>query len=67
MMIAIGDDYTDEDIFKSLPEDAITVKVGSNISAASYFLHNYKEVRRLLSSLVKAGEQSRTLKDDIRA
>jgi trehalose 6-phosphate synthase/phosphatase len=67
MMIAIGDDYTDEDIFKSLPEDAITVKVGSNISAARYFLHNYKEVRKLLSSLIKPGEQARIQQDDIRA
>jgi trehalose 6-phosphate synthase/phosphatase len=57
MMIAIGDDYTDEDIFRSLPEEAITVKVGSNISAAKYFLNSYKEVRRFLSVLSKAGSQ----------
>lgn len=57
MMIAIGDDYTDEDIFRSLPEEAITVKVGSNISAAKYYLNSYKEVRRFLSVLSKAGSQ----------
>lgn len=67
LMIAIGDDYTDEDIFKALPEKAITVKVGSNISAAKYFLNNYKEVRRFLSMLVKAGYQQPLQENDIRA
>jgi len=52
-IIAFGDDYTDEDIFKSLPESAITIKVGSNISAAKFYLRNPGEVRRFLSSLVE--------------
>jgi trehalose 6-phosphate synthase/phosphatase len=55
MMIAIGDDHTDEDIFKSLPDEAVTIKVGSNISVAKYFLNNYVEVRRFLSMLSTAG------------
>lgn len=67
MMIAIGDDYTDEDIFKSLPENAVTVKVGSNISAAKYFLNSYKDVRRLLSILAKAGSRTEYQHKDVRA
>jgi len=67
MMIAIGDDYTDEDIFKSLPEQAITVKVGSNISAAKYFVSSYKDVRRFLSLLAKAGSQTEYQHKDMRA
>lgn len=51
MILAIGDDHTDEDIFKALPEDAVTIKVGSNISAAKYYLNQYQEVRRLLKAL----------------
>jgi len=50
-MIAFGDDHTDEDIFKALPAEAYTIKVGSNISAARYFLRNHTEVRGLLKTL----------------
>jgi trehalose 6-phosphate synthase/phosphatase len=57
MMIAIGDDHTDEDIFKSLPDEAVTIKVGSNISVAKYFLNNYVEVRRFLSMLSTTGSK----------
>jgi trehalose 6-phosphate synthase/phosphatase len=49
--MAIGDDHTDEDTFKAMPEDAITIKVGSSYSAATYFLHSSKEVRALLQEL----------------
>lgn len=49
---AIGDDHTDEDIFRILPPGAVSIKVGSNISSADYFLRNPFEVRRLLRSLI---------------
>ncbi|HXS37771.1 MAG TPA: bifunctional alpha,alpha-trehalose-phosphate synthase (UDP-forming)/trehalose-phosphatase [Flavipsychrobacter sp.] len=49
--MAIGDDHTDEDTFKAMPDDAITIKVGSNASAATYFLHSYREVRALLQEM----------------
>ncbi|RYG09735.1 MAG: trehalose-phosphatase, partial [Chitinophagaceae bacterium] len=51
-ILALGDDHTDEDIFKVLPDDAISIKIGGNISAAKYFLTDHKEVRKLLWSLV---------------
>ncbi|KAA8486681.1 trehalose 6-phosphate synthase /trehalose 6-phosphatase [Arcticibacter tournemirensis] len=50
-VMALGDDHTDEDMFKVMPETAFTIKIGSNISAARFFLRDYKEVRRLLKSL----------------
>jgi len=50
-IIALGDDITDEDIFKALPAEAYTIKVGSNISAAKYYLRNFMEVRELLKML----------------
>jgi trehalose 6-phosphate synthase/phosphatase len=50
-ILAMGDDHTDEDIFKALPESAFTIKVGSNISAAKYYLRNPEEVRQLLQEL----------------
>jgi len=50
-IIALGDDHTDEDIFKALPAEAYTIKVGSNISAARYYLKDFKQVRALLKDL----------------
>ena len=50
-VMAIGDDITDEDIFKALPEQAITIKVGSNISAAAFYVRDYADVRKLLRSI----------------
>lgn len=52
-ILALGDDHTDEDIFKALPPEAYTIKVGSNISAARYYLKDFKEVRALLKELVQ--------------
>jgi trehalose 6-phosphate synthase/phosphatase len=50
--LAIGDDHTDEDIFKALPNDAVTIKVGSQVSAARFYLRNHREVRAFLKSLI---------------
>ncbi|WP_207534947.1 bifunctional alpha,alpha-trehalose-phosphate synthase (UDP-forming)/trehalose-phosphatase [Desertivirga arenae] len=50
-VMALGDDHTDEDMFRMFPESAVTIKVGSNISAASYFLNDYREVREFLKCL----------------
>ncbi|MGN7823750.1 bifunctional alpha,alpha-trehalose-phosphate synthase (UDP-forming)/trehalose-phosphatase [Chitinophaga sp. 22536] len=50
-IMAMGDDVTDEDIFKALPPKAITIKVGSQVSAAQYYLRSHHEVRHLLRTL----------------
>jgi trehalose 6-phosphate synthase/phosphatase len=50
-VIAIGDDWTDEDTFKAMPEDAITVKVGSTSSAAMYNVPTVRDVRNFLRKL----------------
>ncbi len=55
-ILAIGDDTTDEDIFKAMPEEAITIKVGSRVSAAQYNLSNYLAVRKLLYELCNDNE-----------
>jgi len=52
-IIAFGDDYTDDDVFKALPDSAITIKVGSNLSAAKFYLRNPAEVRSLLTSFTE--------------
>lgn len=50
-IIAIGDDWTDEDTFSAMPEDALTIKVGSTSSIAKYNLNSSKEVRSFLTQL----------------
>ncbi|MGY0040532.1 bifunctional alpha,alpha-trehalose-phosphate synthase (UDP-forming)/trehalose-phosphatase [Pedobacter sp. NJ-S-72] len=50
-IIALGDDHTDEDIFKALKPEDYTIKVGSNISAARYYLRDFVEVREFLKTL----------------
>ena len=50
--IAIGDDFTDEDTFKVMPEDAYTIKVGRKNSAARFSVGDYKEVRDVLKAMI---------------
>ncbi|MFV0592162.1 MAG: bifunctional alpha,alpha-trehalose-phosphate synthase (UDP-forming)/trehalose-phosphatase [Draconibacterium sp.] len=50
--MAIGDDWTDEFLFKELPEKAHTIKVGSENSVAKYYLTNYLEVRKFLTEII---------------
>lgn len=52
--LAIGDDYTDEDMFKVLPEDAITIKVGEISTLAKYNIKNPQHVRKMLEKLANA-------------
>lgn len=47
-IVAIGDDWTDEFLFRHLPTDAITIKVGTDKTVARYYIDNYKEVRNFL-------------------
>jgi trehalose 6-phosphate synthase/phosphatase len=58
--LAIGDDQTDEDLFKAMPDDSFTIRVGLSISYADYNLHNYQEVRKLLGDMAAARENSLT-------
>ena len=51
-ILAMGDDHTDEDIFKAMPNNAITIKVGSEVSEAKFYLNDYREVRALLQSIL---------------
>lgn len=51
-VMAIGDDWTDEFLFKELPEEAHTIKVGSGNSVAKYYVDNYKDVRSFLENLI---------------
>jgi trehalose 6-phosphate synthase/phosphatase len=52
-ILAVGDDWGDEDIFKAMPRDAYTVKTGNTFSVAKYHLDSCSEVRHLLNRLAK--------------
>lgn len=52
-ILAVGDDHTDEDIFKVLPDPAFTIKVGLDRSIANYSLPGVKEVRELLQEMLR--------------
>ncbi len=50
-ILAIGDDWTDEFMFKELPKSSITIKVGLKFTNASYKLETVDAVRNFLASL----------------
>lgn len=52
-LLAVGDDKTDEDLFRVLPSNAYTVKVGLVPSLAKYNLRSQTDVSALLSEFVK--------------
>jgi trehalose 6-phosphate synthase/phosphatase len=56
-IMAFGDDRTDEDIFRALPFEAITIKIGMTQSVARYNLANQKEVSRIISRLLESERQ----------
>ena len=54
--LAIGDDYTDEDMFTNLTGDAYTIKVGRGRTAARFRIKNVDAVLELLEKLSKSAK-----------
>ncbi|MBN2103699.1 bifunctional alpha,alpha-trehalose-phosphate synthase (UDP-forming)/trehalose-phosphatase [bacterium] len=50
-IMAVGDDWTDEDLFEGIPDWAFSIKVGVGLSKAKFYVLNHKHVRQLLSRL----------------
>jgi trehalose 6-phosphate synthase/phosphatase len=50
-ILGIGDDSTDEDMFRGLPPSAFSVRVGVANTAARYYLFGPPTVRRMLREL----------------
>jgi len=57
-ILGIGDDWTDEDLFRALPQSAFSVRVGAARTAAQYHVNSHASVRRLLREL---GQPTRPL------
>ncbi len=55
-ILAIGDDYTDEDMFAALPVGAYTIKVGIGSSIARYHLSSVEQVHAFIARLAASIE-----------
>jgi trehalose 6-phosphate synthase/phosphatase len=62
-VMAIGDDKTDEDMFKVLDPSAYTIKIGQGHTLAKYYLADQKEVTKLLNDLVEISEEVSALSE----
>ncbi|MFW6131411.1 MAG: bifunctional alpha,alpha-trehalose-phosphate synthase (UDP-forming)/trehalose-phosphatase [Candidatus Aminicenantaceae bacterium] len=51
-ILAIGDDWTDEDLFKNLPEFAYSINIGLKETHAKYYLESSQDCRELLLELL---------------
>ncbi len=51
-ILAMGDDWTDEYLFRELPEGAITIRVGIKPTIAAYKLETVDDVRHFLDAMV---------------
>lgn len=52
-ILAIGDDLTDEDLFKVLPQEAYSIKIGISPSYAKFNLRDHMEVRKLIEEIIR--------------
>lgn len=50
-VMALGDDWTDEYTFGAMPDDALTIKVGTKSTRARYYIDSVGSVRELLKEL----------------
>ena len=51
-ILAIGDDWSDEDTFQNLPDSAYSIKVGAGSSQSKHNIESSIEVRTLLKELI---------------
>lgn len=66
LSIAVGDDLTDEDMFKALAGSGITVRVGRKAgSKAGHFLSEQTEVLRLLRFIIAARDWGKKWKQQL--
>ncbi len=52
-IFAVGDDWTDEYTFESMPEKAHTVKVGAKRTHAAYYIESVEMVRKMLKGFAR--------------
>lgn len=50
-ILCFGNDWTDEDTFRTMPEHAVTIRVGNGPSIAKYRVASWQDVRKMLKKL----------------
>ncbi len=60
LLLAMGDDYTDEEMFAALPEGAYSIKVGQGVSKARFNVDAVRDVRTLLRRLADLSSEAAT-------
>ncbi len=64
-ILGIGDDLTDEDLFRALPPEAYSVRIGFGSTAAKYYLGNHILVRRLLRELAEVTRKHKPAAEEL--
>ena len=54
IVVAVGDDKTDEDMFAALNENSYSIKIGTGHTLANYYLPNQHNVLDVLKRLAAA-------------
>lgn len=54
-ILAVGDDTTDEDMFRTLPFSAYSVKIGQEPSYAKFYMKSQDNIHRLFEYLLRDG------------
>jgi trehalose 6-phosphate synthase/phosphatase len=49
-ILGAGDDFTDEDLFTVLPDDAYSIKIGIGDTSANYYLKSWESMRSILQA-----------------
>jgi trehalose 6-phosphate synthase/phosphatase len=63
-IVAFGDDATDEDLFRALPSQALTLHVGRLASRAAYRLDDVAAARRYLLRLLEPAPAKPALREE---
>lgn len=58
-LLAAGDDYTDEEMFGAVPDEAYSIKVGPGISKARFSVDSVEDMRLLLKELTGTNAKPR--------
>ncbi|HYG24260.1 MAG TPA: bifunctional alpha,alpha-trehalose-phosphate synthase (UDP-forming)/trehalose-phosphatase [Verrucomicrobiae bacterium] len=61
-ILGVGDDWTDEDLFRALPPPACSIRVGMAKTSAQFHLASHAAVRRLLKEFTEAPRRKETRK-----
>ena len=66
-VFAAGDDFTDEDLFKVVSDDAYSVKIGLGETSAKYRMKSWRSMRGMLQEFAEVSAKEQEGKEQTRA